>query len=120
MILPLAALTFGCAAFQPGPREAEQTISVWVENDLTIRADVTIRMVASTGPSRLLGGVSPGREVELQYRARSFSGTYALTATTASGDEIRSRFFTLFSGAAVFWELQRNELRVTRSGSGPK
>ncbi|MEJ2503640.1 MAG: hypothetical protein P8177_10085 [Gemmatimonadota bacterium] len=111
--LILALSTPACGK-EPSSQELAGTyIPVLVENDLTNRSDVTVRMVAANGASSLLGGASPGRTRQLRYTDRMFSGNYRLTAETGDGRVIESRPFTLFRGAAVIWSLQRNVLRVT-------
>jgi hypothetical protein len=116
LVLMVVAGPIGCAAFRPGPREAEHVVPVRIENDLVSRADVTVRIVASDGASRLLGGAPPGRDVDLEYRERRFSSSYVLTATTGAGVVIESRSFTLFPDATVVWSLQRNHVVVGTAG----
>ena len=115
----LALLALACSASRATypPQGDLYRIAVHVENDLTARSDVTVRMVASTGASSLLGGVPPGQERSFEYRERLLTGSYALTASTGDGRLLRSRAFTLFPGAAVLWSIQLNDLRVVE-GSG--
>lgn len=87
-------------------------VPVRVDNDLTNRGDVTVRMIASTGASALLGGAPPGGTRTFEYRERLLSGRYHLRASTGDGRTIQSRPFTLFPGAAVLWELQHNVVQV--------
>lgn len=114
-ILLLALLFSACASSGAGAGSGGPLVPVQVENDLTNRGDVTIRVVASTGASSLLGGLAPGRARIFQYRAEVISGNYRLTARTGDGREIESRLFTLFPGAGVTWQLQRNVLQVVNA-----
>jgi hypothetical protein len=120
VVVATTVFTLGCAAFRSSPGDVEHAVLVQVENDLTRRADVTVRMVDNTGAARVLGGVPPGREGVFGYSQRRFSGTYVLTATTGSGRVIVSRTFTLFPQATVVWQIQRNQLRVLREGVEPE
>ena len=112
LLLVLALAPLACAKSPSSEELARTYIPVLVDNDLTSRSDVTVRMVAANGASSLLGGASPGRTRQFRYTDRMFSGSYHLTAETGDGRVIESRPFTLFPGAAVIWTLRRNTLRV--------
>ncbi|NIQ54350.1 MAG: hypothetical protein GWN71_13535 [Gammaproteobacteria bacterium] len=123
-ILALALLVLpACASTGEGSDEGTLHVPIQVENDLTARGDVTIRIVASNGASAFLGGAAPGSARIFDYREGMFSGNYRLTARTGDGRVIRSRPFTLFPGAGVIWQLQRNVLQVVDAevvtGLGP-
>ena len=116
----VAVLAVSCArprATWPPDSDATE-ITVSVQNDLTSRSDVIVRMLSSGG-STLLGGVSPGERERFGYSPRFLAGSHALTASTGDGRTIRSRSFRLFPGAVVTWRLRVNDLQVTgRSASG--
>lgn len=125
LLLVLALAPLACAKSPSSGELARTYIPILVDNDLTSRSDVTIRMVAASGASSLLGGASPGRTRQFRFTDPMFSGSYHLTAETGDGRVIDSRPFTLFPGAAVIWSLQRNTLRVASAetledpGDGP-
>ena len=60
-------------------------VPVHVENDLTNRSDVTVRMVSRSGARWLLGGAAPGADASFEFRTQGLTGSYALTAMTARG-----------------------------------
>ena len=115
--LPLVLLLVGCASWTGGGGGSGQRVPVQVDNDLTTRSDVTLRMHSSTGASRVLGGAPPGGERLFEYRDQVLSGLYRLSARTSDGRMIESRTFTLFPGAGVVWRLQRNDLQVINAGA---
>lgn len=114
---PLTVLPFllACGSWASGGGSSEQRVPVQVDNDLTTRSDVTVRMHSSTGASRVLGGAPPGGERLFEYRDQVLSGFYRLSARTSDGRTIESRTFTLFPGAGVVWRLQRNDLQVVNA-----
>lgn len=94
-------------------------VQVTVENDLTDRSDVLVRIVPGSGVPSTLGGVSPGRSGTFQFREPLTAGRYILTASTGDGRVLRSRPFTLFPSATVVWRLQHDELRVLSATEVP-
>lgn len=112
ILLVSTGLAVACAKSDDAGTQPSFIVPVHVENDLTNRADVSIRMLASTGASALIGGAPPGGARTFDYRERNLSGTFRLRASTGDGRTIESRPFTLFPGAAVLWELQRNVVQV--------
>ena len=117
-ILAIALLlASACTTTKTSSEMARQLVPVIVDNDLVNRSDVTVRMMASDGSSSLLGGASPGSTGEYTFSDRVFAGQYHLEAETGDGRTIRSRDFTLFPGAAVLWELNRNDLQVVSAAT---
>ena len=101
-----------CGQRDAGDPEPNLVVPVQVENDLTQRSDVSVRLIGSTGYTALLGGAPPGGSRLFEYRERLLSGTYRLRASTGDGRIVESRPFTLFPGSGVLWELERNVLQV--------
>jgi len=101
-----------CGQRDTGGPEPNLVVPVQVENDLTQRSDVSIRLIGSTGYTALLGGAPPGASRLFEYRERLLSGTYRLRASTGDGRIINSRPFTLFPGSGVLWEIERNVVQV--------
>lgn len=109
-------LVLGCASSGKEQPDETHAIPVIVENDLTTRSDVTVRLRTGDGNSVVLGGAPPGADRRFAYRARLLSGDFQLIATTGDGRTITSRQFTLFPGTAVVWRLRQNTLQVISSG----
>ena len=109
-------LALGCASSPSEDAVQDHAVSIRVENDLTPRSDVTIRLRTGGGASVLLGGAPPGGRRAFEFRERLLSGNFQLIATTGDGRTIRSRQFTLFPGSAVRWRMRRNILEVLGVG----
>ncbi|NIQ53421.1 MAG: hypothetical protein GWN71_08295 [Gammaproteobacteria bacterium] len=90
-----------------------------MENDLTDRSDVLVRIVAGGGVPSTLGGVSPGGRETFRFHEPLVAGNYVLTASAGDGRVLRSRPFTLFPGAMVVWRLQHDELRILGGDEDP-
>ena len=118
LTLPLLACSGSQTATWPPSPEEGYEIPVTVDNDLTDRSDVLVRMVGGDGSS-LLGGIPPGQERSFSYRTGMLAGSFTLTATTGDGRTLRSRSFTLFPGAFVSWGIQLNDLRVSGQEDRP-
>lgn len=114
----LVAASMACGGIRSGwpPEGDASTIRVTVENDLTERSDILVRIMSGSGVPATLGGVSPGQRRTFEFREPLIAGSYTLTASAGDGRELRSRPFTLFPEATVVWRLQHDELRVL-SGS---
>lgn len=95
------------------------TVRVRVENDLTDRTDVLVRIVPGSGVPSTLGGVPPGERQTFQFREPLIAGRYTLSASTGDGRVLRSRPFTLFPEAIVVWRLQHDELLVLSGSEDP-
>jgi len=87
------------------------TIKVTVNNNITPGTQVTVRL-QSGGVTRILGGVSPGRERTFDVDSPTLSGTHLLTATGDAGTSIVSQPFSLFANSWITWRLPGNVLQV--------
>jgi hypothetical protein len=114
VLLPVA-LSFGCAA---GSRPAAalpddpNTIPVTVENNLTPRTAVTVRITSASATRVVLGIVSPGRSRTLQFEESFFESGYQLIAETTEGQTITSRVFQLYPS----WTLTHNTVAIGERG----
>ena len=116
LVVFCAVFAIGCASSPSEEAAQDHAVSIRVENDLTPRSDVTIRLRTGAGASVLLGGAPPGGRRAFEFRERLLSGSFQLIATTGDGRTIRSRQFTLFPGSAVRWRMRRNILEVLGVG----
>ena len=125
-----AAMLFvlvGCASSGQGTAAGEteeegsgevSSVTVEVQNDLTSRRPVDVRIVSSAGERVLLGSVQLGRTRAFEYRSSSFSGTFSLIAQAPGGATIESQPFSLFAGYTVSWRLSTNLTRLFAGTGG--
>lgn len=114
LLLLAGCASGGAEGSGPGAPPAEPvTIKVTVNNNLTPRTQVTVRL-QSGGVTRILGGASPGRERTFDVEGPTLSGTHLLTATGDAGVTIVSQPFSLFANSWITWRLQGNVLQVGR------
>lgn len=115
-LLALAvALLPACASAGGGMEGAEAAsagASVRVVNNLIPPAPLTIRAVPQTGVRQLVGNVSPGRTVVLDWNVTRVAGEYRLLAETTGGRDIVSRPFFFDGSGTVEWTLQGNTIRI--------
>lgn len=111
-LTPVAWLLFAACAAGVGAGETsgEEAFLV-VENNLLPQRPVTIRAVASTGASKLLGVISPGSTRTLRYREQTFRGSYFFVAEIDGEGTIVSTSRTLDAGTRLAWSLRNNTLR---------
>lgn len=117
----LAAACGGPKAERPeaGPGEPREELRVTVENDLTPRTPVEVRLVSLDGGSRFMGSVSPGRTRTFELEDTGYAGAYRLEGETGSGRRLTSRSFQLVPAAWIRWRLTANSISMgygVRSG----
>jgi hypothetical protein len=95
---------------EPGPER--EALRVTVENDLTPRTPVEIRLVSVDGGERFLGSVSPGRTRTFEFEDTGYAGQYQLTGETGGGRHVASRPFQLVAAAWILWRLTANSLSM--------
>jgi len=116
----VAAVVFpGCAGGgssqpDPGPTVSGESIvtPIFVNNNLSPRASVTVRLI-SDGVTRILGGVGGGAERTFDVGSPGLTGQHRLSATgTGLDQEVLSQPFTLSANSTVGWTLVGNSLLV--------
>lgn len=95
----------------PGRRALEE-LRVTVENDLTPRTPVQVRLEALDGGGRFLGSVSPGRTRTFEFEDTGYAGAYRLVGETGGGRRLQSRSFQLVPAAWVQWTLTPNSISM--------
>lgn len=91
---------------------AREALRVTVENDLTPRTPVEVRLESLDGGGRFLGGVSPGRTRTFELDDTGYSGAYRLVGETGGGRRMTSRSFQLVPAAWVEWRLTANSISM--------
>ena len=111
LLLLAGCASGGAEGSGPGEPPAEPvTIKVTVNNNITPGTQVTVRL-QSGGVTRILGGVSPGRERTFDVDSPSLVGTHLLSATGV-GTSIVSQPFSLFANSWITWRLPANALQL--------
>jgi hypothetical protein len=83
-----------------------------VNNNLTPRSVVTVRVEAVSGARVTLGSVPPGGIRQLRLKETVFTTAFQLVAVEADGRAVTSQTFQLFPRALVTWSLRNNVLEV--------
>jgi hypothetical protein len=115
LLLVMVSLS-ACATGARGSGEAsaDGQITVRVNNNLTVPAEVTVFIVNELGSSRLLGSVPSNGSRSFQYSPTASSGRYHLVARGTGGAEITSNVFTAGGTETAVWALNSNIVRIER------
>lgn len=100
----------GCAATRGRTEGPTVPISLEVQNNLPLPADLTIYAVSRSGTRTLLGDVPPAATRSFTFKPLSFSEPYRLQANRPLRRPIRSQVFTVGSDMTgkIIWTLSPN------------
>jgi FtsP/CotA-like multicopper oxidase with cupredoxin domain len=111
-ILLCAAVLGACSLL--GRSTPGETVTLEVDNNLSVPTGVTVYAYSDVGSRQLIGNVLPGRQTVLHFHAGHITGSYRFVAVAAREAQLVSNPISLNGGETVSWELRNNTLLVAQ------